>query len=310
MPGYSTVKDTIFTGRTGRELRHHPPEVRELQFWLTCGPDRDPFGIFIFEPETVAPRIGRTTESLRASLGTLVALQFCEWDAASQFVWVIEMAHHQFQTPLKAVDNRCATARKWYAGAPESPWLGPWFDRYVFDFHLEKDPHAVERRGPRQAPPKGLGEGLGEGLTKPLVLSDLPAPIDLSQKEIFVPPSVELATPAPDRDRPLRGAELEDAFMRLWRAYPKAVELRKCQAAFAKARPTHALVAEMLAAVDTQKRSEGWLKGYIPKLVTWIENQRWLDRVEDQPAPLTERHTTTLAAGQRFLNRRQGQRES
>lgn len=300
MPGYySTVKDTIFTGRTGRELRHHPPEVRELQFWLTCGPDREPFGIFICEPAVIAPRIGRTLESLHASLEVLVRLEFCSWDPASQYVWVKEMAHHQFQTPLKAVDNRCALARKWYAACPRNPFLGPWFDRYVEDFHLGKDPHAVERRNGelvRRSPsPSPLGSPLGS----PLEGAD-PAPCMnvLSEGE-----GVQ------GEGLPLKGAELEHAFGRLWANYPNAVEKKPALAAFRKAKPTLALVGTMLAAVEQQRQSKPWREGFIPKLANWIENERWFDRVDEQPV-LTEKNSATLSAAQRFANRRGAHRES
>lgn len=304
MPGYSTVKDTIFTGRTGRELRRHPPEVRELQFWLTCGPDRDPFGIFICEPESVAPRIGRSVRSLRKSLDTLVALDFCAWDADSQWIWVKEMAHHQFQTPLKAVDHRCSTARKWYAGCLQNPFLGPWFDRYVLDFYLEQDPHAVVRRGPplKESPSKGASRGA----SKPLVMSDLSGDLDLSKEGSVSPQLVELV---PDPHAPLAGDELEEAFSRLWDAYPNAVERKAARAMFARAKPTHALVGEMLAAVELQKVSKNWQSGFIPKLTNWIEKQRWLDRLDEQPV-LTERNARTQTALQRFVNRRQAHRES
>lgn len=293
MAAYSTVKDTIFTGGTGRELRRHPAEVRELQFWLTCGPDRDPFGIFIAEPESIAPRIGRTAASIRKSLDTLVALEFCKWDPASQYVWVVEMAHHQFQTPLKAVDFRCTTARKWYAAVTRNPFLGPWFDRYVDDFHLQKDPHAVERRD--HAPSQGAGEGASDAPN-----SDLSGLFDLQGEE---GKTGQLVT---GPDTPLRGAELETAFAQLWKVYPNAVERKEARAVFAKAKPTPALVALMLAAVEAQKGGRAWNQGFIPKLANWLEKQRWMDKIEPahKTPTMTEKTSKTMGAAQRFVDRR------
>lgn len=293
---YTKLKDTIFTGATGRELRRHPPEVRELQFWLTCGPDSDPFGIFICELATIAPRIGRTVASLQKSLETLVALEFCLRDEASQYVWVREMAHHQFDTPCKATDFRCASARKWYASAPRNPFLGPWFDRYVEDFHLQKDPHAVERRD--YAPSPGASPGASDA---PMVglFGDLPG-----SSEIKPPTGQLVAGP----DTPLKGADLEAAFNRLWSVYPNAVEKKEARQMFVKAKPTPALVAIMLAAVDAQRTGRQWSQGYIPKLANWLEKQRWLDKVvpAHQTGPaMTQKTSNTMGAAARFVERRQ-----
>jgi len=294
MAGYANIKDTIFTGATGRELRRHPPEVRELQFWLTCGPDRDPFGIFIAEPESIAPRIGRSVGSVKKSLDTLIALEFCSWDEASQFVWVKEMAHHQFQTPLKAPDFRCTTARKWYAAAPRNPFLGPWFDRYVDDFHLQKEPHAAERRD--YAPSQGASQGASDAPNNAVSgLFDLQAEEKKTGQLVAGP------------DTPLKGAEIDAAFNRLWAVYPHSVEKKEARQAFVKAKPTPAMFALMLAAVEAQKAGRQWKAGYIPKLANWIEKQRWLDRIEPAQATptMTQKTSNTMGAAQRFVERRQ-----
>jgi hypothetical protein len=291
------VKDTIFTGATGRALRRYPAEVRELQFWLTCGPDRDPFGIFIAEPESIAPRIGRSVVSIRNSLDTLVGLGFCQWDTDTQFCWVLEMARIQFNAPLKAVDNRCTLARKWYAAAPRNPYLGPWFDRYVTDFHLTKDPHAVDRRewpeAPGPAPPPGAQEAPCTGMSEDL-LGSIPGSSDQPTSPLVPPADVVLTGPA-----------LEDAFERLWKTYPNAVEKDESRRAFAKLKPTAGLAAELLAAVELQRQGKHWRQGFVPRLPNWIQKKRWQDRVEDAPA-MTAKTANTLAAAQRFVNRHRG----
>lgn len=296
---YANIKDTIFTGTTGRELRRHPAEVREVQFWLVAGPGRDPFGIFIFEPEMVAPRLGRPTKKIRESLQVLLDLGFCQWDEQTQYVWVVEMAHHQFLTPLKATDFRCATAQKWYRDLPRNPWLGPWFDRYVDDFHLQKGPHAIDRRewvdrdAPRDAPSIGASKPLDSELFA------LNSPEGLGGSGGKGPEVV-------DPTARLKGGEIDRQFERLWTAYPNAVERNECRAMFGRLKPTIALVDAMLDGIERAKHGESWQRGYIPKLANWLEKHRWEDRIVSRPV-VTQRNAATLGAAQRFADRRRPQ---
>lgn len=302
MGAYSAIKETVFTGATGREIRRHPAEVREVQFWLLAGPGREPFGIFIFEPEIVAPQVGRPAKKVRDGLQVLVDLGFCHYDDDTQFVWVTEMAHHQFQTPLKAVDFRCKTAQKWYAAAPRNPFLGAWFDRYVDDFHLTKGDHAVERRewAPREARPDAPSDAPSMGL----VLSCT----EVSDSVSLVQPAALFDTKAPpDPSAALKGGALDVAFERIWTAHPHAVERKEARAQFGRLKPTAALVDTMLVAIEAQKLGDTWQRGYIPKLANWLKDHRWHDKVKvvggTQPQ-LTDRNAKNLGAGQRFLDRR------
>lgn len=304
MGAYATVKDTIFSGTTGRELRRHPAEVREVQFWLVAGPGRDPFGIFIFDPDVVALSLGRPAKKVREALQVLVDLGFCHYDEPTGWVWVVEMAHHQFGTPLKAVDFRCQTAQKWYAAVARNPFIGLWFDRYVDDFHLMKGDKAIERR--EWVPRDGASYGASPGASMPLVLlCDVPG----SSQEL-VPkkaPVVEKTPAALEPTALLRGGELDVQFERLWTAYPKAVERKECRAQFGRLKPTIAMIDQMLAAIEAQRAGDTWQRGFIPKLSNWLKDHRWLDKVTPAggEAPrITERNSQTLGAAQRFAERR------
>lgn len=300
---YANIQDTIFTGSTGRELRRHPAEVREVQFWLVAGPGRDPFGIFICEPDMIAPQLGRPVKKIRDSLEVLIDVGFCHWDEQTQYVWVVEMAHHQFLSPLKATDYRCATAQKWYRGLLRNPFLGLWFDRYVDDFHLLKGTHAVERREwvDRDAPPPAPVPTPPPGASMPL------------NNELFVLDPNEGGNkggvggkeggPLADPAAPLKGGDVDVQFDRLWAVYPKAVERKEARAIFGRLKPTVALVDKMLGAIESQRHGESWQMGYIPKLVNWLEKHRWEDRID--PAPrVSQRTAATLGAAQRFADRR------
>src|SRR5262245_13551193 len=134
------IQDTAWTGETGRELRRHPADVREMFFYLLSSPDRNPYGLYLLEADLLEQRLGVRVLSPARSLEILESINFCRWDPQSGWVWVIEMARVQYQLPLKAVDYRCLAAKKWYRACQRNPFLGPWFDRYAADFHLDKDP--------------------------------------------------------------------------------------------------------------------------------------------------------------------------
>lgn len=313
MAGYSKIRDTVFSGATGRELRKHSAEVREVQFWLLAGPGREPFGIFIFEPEMVAPQLGRPAKKIRESIATLVDLGFCKWDEETNYVWVIEMAHHQFDAPLKRSDFRCKTAQKWYAAHPRNPFMGEWFDRYLEDFHLAEGEHAVERRdwtardATRDAP--------SQGASMPLVLlcSD-PDSVQgsIENQEGVVSNSALVPAPALDPAAPLKGRPLEDAFERVWTRHPNAADRKESRAQFGRLKPSAQLVDTMLAAIAVQERSDQWGRGYIPGLAKWLKGHRWEDRLKPATGAqsnLTDRNARNVSTAQRFVERRRGQGE-
>jgi hypothetical protein len=294
---YASIKDTIFTGPTGRELRRHPPEVRELQFYICAGPGHNPFGVFILEPEIAGAHLGRPAAAIAKGLEVLTELEFCAYDATTQFLWVFEMAYHQFGTPLKESDNRCLQAQRWYAALPRNPFLGPWFDRYAADFHLTTGSYAVDRRTGQRNGGEGGGGGDEGGPLEGRVLSVLSPPV--------VPEGVIGGSGGkegePDRP-PVRGRDLDTLFDLVWAAHPNAVEKKTAKAAFWKIRPTPELVDRMLAAIGEQKQSEKWRSGFIPKVANWLEKECWNDRVEQGPV-LTARTAQTLGVAERFAQK-------
>jgi hypothetical protein len=111
-----------------------------------------------------------------------------------------------------------------------------------------------------------------------------------------------------DSLKPLKGAELDRQFARVWSVYPQAVERPKARAMFARQKPTAQLVDAMLEAITQQQHGEQWQKGYIPKLATWLEGRRWEDRIEHRPT-MNPRTAATLGAAQRFAERRRPTQE-
>jgi len=68
-----------------------------------------------------------------------------------------------------------------------------------------------------------------------------------------------------------------------WDAYPRKVGYGKALEAWGKINPDETLTAEIVAAVEAQKKGVAWLKDngqFIPHPTTWLNQKRWKDSVD------------------------------
>lgn len=72
-------------------------------------------------------------------------------------------------------------------------------------------------------------------------------------------------------------------FDRFWAAYPRKVGKGAAERSFERIRPDAALLDGMLRAIEVQRKSDTWLRGYIPNPATWLNQRRW----EDEPDGVT-----------------------
>lgn len=80
-------------------------------------------------------------------------------------------------------------------------------------------------------------------------------------------------------------------FDRFWAAYPKHVSKDKAWKAFMKINPTEELLAQMLDALERQKKYYAWGRQswkYIPHAATWLNQKRWEDELDDGKAGIPE----------------------
>lgn len=78
-----------------------------------------------------------------------------------------------------------------------------------------------------------------------------------------------------------------EAFNEFWKAYPKKAGKGAAEAAWNKIQPGKALLAEILSAIETAKRSRQWRRDggqYIPHPATWLNQRRWEDEAPLAPA--------------------------
>lgn len=66
-----------------------------------------------------------------------------------------------------------------------------------------------------------------------------------------------------------------------WSAYPRKVGKEAARKAYTKVKIP---VVTLINAIEKQKESEQWKKGYIPNPATWLNQGRWEDEVETKEA--------------------------
>jgi hypothetical protein len=72
--------------------------------------------------------------------------------------------------------------------------------------------------------------------------------------------------------------DIDTDFDTFWSAYPRKENKAAARKAWLKAdRPA---VALLLAAIDAQRQTDGWQRGFVPHASTWLNNARWEDEVE------------------------------
>ena len=77
--------------------------------------------------------------------------------------------------------------------------------------------------------------------------------------------------------------DLDADFDRFWECYPRKVNKKTAQTAFAKVMQRGIPLETLLTALEKQKRTEQWTRDkgkYIPHASTWLHQDRWEDEVE------------------------------
>ena len=77
-------------------------------------------------------------------------------------------------------------------------------------------------------------------------------------------------------------------FDRFWAAYPRKVGKGAAERSFERIRPDAALLDRMLRAIESQRQSDTWQRGYIPNPATWLNQRRWEDEPDGVTAPAAQ----------------------
>jgi hypothetical protein len=188
---FGLLFDSYWTGPTGRDIQRRGCDAVILGLYLSSTRHAHMTGLYELPLLYVAadlPVLGShgvpVLDAIMAALADLADVGFAHFDAASGFVWVVEMARIRCglraDEPLKPHDKKRFAIAAWYAAARLNPFLGPFFDRYATQFGL------TDRRGVDAAPepPASPLQAPSEGHESPLQAAseELGSPSDIHRR--------------------------------------------------------------------------------------------------------------------------------
>lgn len=149
MSNYGKIEGTFWTGNTGRQIVSAGQEAVIVSVYLMSSPHANMLGLYYLPIVYLCHDTGLTEEGALKGLARASEAGFCEYDRASSWVWIRNMAFWRVERTLKPEDNRVKKVASAYAELPNNPFLGDFFDHYTADFHLQD-------RRENKGPPKGL----------------------------------------------------------------------------------------------------------------------------------------------------------
>jgi len=163
MRDYSSVSGSFWIGKTGKELRGDMP-AQLLALYLMTSPHSTMTGVYHCPILYMSHETGMTLEGATEALHRLIQAGFCEYEEASESVFVIRMAAFQIGEVLKPGDKRILGMPR-HVENITSPYMKQRFiDVYGEAFHIKTDSKKQEIDKPLPSPsiaPAKPGTGTG-----------------------------------------------------------------------------------------------------------------------------------------------------
>jgi hypothetical protein len=153
MRSYGKIAPQFWIGSTGRKLRKAGPEALLVALYLITSPSGTMLGLYYLPRPHIAHETGLGMEGAMQGLGRAIEAGFCDYDEASEVVFVFEMARFQIGEQLEPTDKRCAGVQRQYDELPENRFLADFYRRYAKPFHMTHgrgQPRRIE--GPCEVP--------------------------------------------------------------------------------------------------------------------------------------------------------------
>lgn len=139
---YGVVFPEFWTGPTGKAIRAEGKDAVILALYLMTCRYATMIGVFRLLVDDVKIETGIGIKGLVGGFDTLQRLDFADYDAGTQHVWVREMAkfrmHLYKKSPLDSNDLRVKGAQNFYDKLAPNPFLGAFFDRYAKEIRLKR----------------------------------------------------------------------------------------------------------------------------------------------------------------------------
>lgn len=168
MRDYGTVSPRFWTGETGKKLRQDPA-AQVLALYLMTSPHSNMLGVYYCPVMYMAHETGLGMEGASKALARLIEVGFCQFDEASETVFVVRMAAHQVGDSLKPDDKRVIGIRREVDRMPDSPLKTAFLSTYGTAFCLVEKGKGLGRGSKAPSKPEtGTGTGTGaEGSAEP-----------------------------------------------------------------------------------------------------------------------------------------------
>lgn len=101
-------------------------------------------------------------------------------------------------------------------------------------------------------------------------------------------------------------ARAPEDFDVFWKAYPSKQNKGEARKAFWQTRKVRPSMNELLQAIENQKRTDRWVRGFIPDPHRWLLGERWEDQVAD-PIDAMELEAQRAAELRRERDRKQAE---
>lgn len=248
MRDYGKVSPQFWIGETGKQLRGDSNAQVLALYLMTC-PHSTMTGVFHCPILYMAHETGMGLEGATKALARLSEVGFCEYDEASETVFVVRMAAYQIGESLKPNDNRIAGLRKELERMPETRAKTAFLAVYGVAFGLV-EPGKKQRAS--KAPPK---------------------PLRSQEQEQEQEQEKDISSGKPD-PHPCR-----TGFDRFWSAWPKSdrkVAKAECEKRW-RSRGLEADADRIVAHVEAMSRTKQWRDGFEPAPLTFLNQRRWED---------------------------------
>lgn len=152
MREFSKVSPQFWIGTTGKQLRTAGIEAQVVALYLLTSPHANMLGLYYCPLHSIAHETGLGEEGASKGLQRAIEAGFCQYDRASEVVWVMEMAAHQIGATLKPADLRVKGVQNEYDGLLENPYLTTFYEKYAVAYHMSNCRHG---KGENTRPLKG-----------------------------------------------------------------------------------------------------------------------------------------------------------
>lgn len=245
MRDYGIVSPQFWTGSTGRRLRGNA-DAQVVALYLMTSPHASMIGLYHCPLVYVANDTGLPLEGASKALASLCEAGFCEVDATSDTVFVVNMATHQVGETLKPTDNRVESVRRHLRQIGKNPLVVRFLEVYGERYGVTAESVGLEplRRG------------------------------------LKAPPKPRAGTGSRTRTGTSNDAACAARFDEWWEIYPNKTAAKLARKKW-NAKGLDEIADKLIADVKARMASDRkWREGFVPNPTTYINQERWNDGVQ------------------------------